>query len=136
MPKQSGELDFGRFPKPRRKTKPSDGSKALTDPRHEATAQYFATPKEMRDVHSVAELAQRIGVTRKTVYAWLKNSDVLLRCKWLTADIGALGCLAAKREWEEIVEALIDRAKAGNAKAARLVLHIAWPEDWPWRGCR
>jgi hypothetical protein len=127
MATRSSALDFGRFPKPRRKT--YDGSKPLTDPRHEATAQYFATPQEMRDVHSVTELAQRIGVTRKTVYEWMKNPDVELRAAWLSAEIRVLGNLEAQREWFDIIQAVIRRAKAGNTRAARFIQRIAWPED-------
>src|SRR6266404_2312752 len=127
---QSGRTRFGAPDGPRQKrSKMQDRSEPLEFPGHETVAQFMATPKSLRLFKSITALAKHFNITRKTVYCWMKDIDVLRRVDWLSLQNKAAGDRAPRREWLDIMESLVERAKSGDIQAARFCADRAWPED-------
>jgi len=106
-----------------------DGSEPLAHLGHEATAQYISNPKSEREVKNVTELAKSLGVTRKTIYVWQKDPGVLRRAQCLTAHRKSLGEVTARREWDRVIQAQVEKAVAGDTSAAKFVGECAWPKE-------
>jgi len=109
--------------------KSNDGSESLSHPGFEATAQYMSSPKPEREFENVAELAKYAGVTRKTIYLWMKDRDVLRRAQYLTSHKRIQGDLIGRREWPGIMQAMTDEAKAGNVAAASFIEKQVWVQE-------
>lgn len=83
-----------------------------------------------RECSSLRNFAtKKLNVSVSTIYVWGSRADVLKRASWLTEHCRVLGDLVARREWEAIVEALVDAALKGDTSAAKFCERRAWPED-------
>jgi hypothetical protein len=116
-------------PPPKAVKKTNDGSECLSHPGFEATAQYMSNPKPEREFENVAELAKYAGVTRKTIYLWMKDRDVLRRAQYLTSYKRIQADVIGRREWPEIIQAMTDEAKAGNVAAASFIDKKVWLQE-------
>jgi hypothetical protein len=118
-------------PDPRSKAvkKRNDGSECLSHPGFEATAQYMSSPKPEREFENVAKLAKYAGVTRKTIYLWMKDRDVLRRAQYLTSHKRIQGDVIARRAWPGIMQAMTDKAEAGSVAAASFVEKVWLVEE-------
>jgi hypothetical protein len=117
----------GRWSKAVKKS--NDGSESLPHAGFEATAQYMSSPKPEREFENVAELAKHGGVTRKTIYLWMKDRDVLRRAQYLTSHKRIQGDVIGRREWPAIIQAMTDEAKAGNVAAASFIDKKVWLQE-------
>jgi len=106
-----------------------DGSQPLDSPGHEAVAQFLATPKQFRQFKSTTALAKHFAVSRTTVYRWVKDFAVARRAQWLSMRNKVFGDFIARRELPSIIKAQVERALAGDTRAAIFCLTRAWPED-------
>jgi len=126
---QSGMARVSPPAGPRQNRGTADRREPLEFLGHETVAQFMATPKSLRQFKSITALAKHFNITRKTVYCWMKDIDVLRRVDWLSLQNKAAGDRAPRREWLDIMESLVERAKSGDIQAARFCADRAWPED-------
>ena len=80
-------------------------------------ATWCALPKHERDPWSRTELADRLGVSRSSTYAWQRNPEIL-------AAIRILGRRAGEREYGRVVAAVVREAIAGSVAHARLYFEL------------
>ncbi len=80
-------------------------------------AAWCALPRHERDPWSRTELADRLGVSRSSTYAWQRNPEIL-------AAIRILGRRAGEREYGRVVAAVVREAIAGSVAHARLYFEL------------
>lgn len=97
----------------------------LQHPGHEAVANFLGSSRRFRSFGSRADLAEYLCVTRATLNSWTRRKDVLMRVIQLTKSNKLLGRILAASAWPALVEALVRKARGGDAEALILVQHIA-----------
>ena len=126
---QSGKTRFGAPDGPRQNHSKTDRREPLEFLGHETVAQFLATPKSQREFKSITALARHFNITRMTVYCWMNDIDVMRRVDWLSMQNKEVRDRVARREWPDIMERLVERAKSGDTQAAWFCADRAWPED-------
>jgi hypothetical protein len=118
---------------PRQADRRKIGAKCANEPLeyagHEALAQFLAYPEPMKVFKSLTALAKHYGVTRMTVHRWRHSAGVLQRAEWLSKGNRLAGVLAARSNWERVVQAQVTKAITGDTQAARFLNEIAWSDD-------
>jgi hypothetical protein len=106
-----------------------DRTEPLDHPSQEAVAQFLAAPEGMREFPSVTALAERLKISRATIYRWEKDVSVLRRVEHLSMQNKVAGDLFVRREWLPIMQKAVEKAKSGDVQAMKFCAACAWPES-------
>ena len=87
-------------------------------PNQQRFIQWLATPSELRERKTHAEIAEQIGVTERTLYRWKDLPGLTRAASRLSREM-------LSDELPEIFGALLKRAKAGSFPHIKLALEVA-----------
>jgi hypothetical protein len=126
----SKKVRFGAPDGPRRHPREkNDYQSPLEYPGHEATAQFLATAKSIREFKSDEDLAKHFHVTRQTIFRWRHDADVIQRALFLSEKNQMAGDLLARQEWPGIMERVVQKAIKGDLQSIKFCESRAWPKE-------
>lgn len=112
----------------RKRRKEYDGSTPLEE-WLEKVADFLATPRYIREIKTLSDLAVHLKVSRMTVYRWAHDEEVLTRARYLLEANETNGDHFARLYWDRIVMGQVRAAIKGDTRAAKFCEQRAWPKS-------